>query len=76
MKEIIRPEVCRNCKYGRPVVIQIEGQEPHSVTECRRYPPTVVALEFNGALQPVPRWPFIAHDGWCGEFVVRLAALQ
>jgi hypothetical protein len=45
---------CGNCRYSRPT-----ETEPFLMT-CRRNPPSA---------NPDMRWPFVACDTWCGEWV-------
>lgn len=68
---LIRSESCGKCKFATVVPGQPKLQ-------CRRYPPSVSVfpLDRPGQFLPVPSFPPVGADEWCGEFALKLTGLD
>ncbi len=58
---------CVECRSFQP--IEFDGKQ---AGECRAKPPTVVRENApDGSKRRVSRFPMVAEDMWCGQFVQR-----
>ncbi len=53
-------EGCGNCRFAQPTV----HDDGDVALVCRRYPPTVFALDG----EPAAGQPDVESSGWCGEW--------
>ena len=67
---------CDQCQFfyphepaERPGQIQFTAEEIYGGGQCRRHPPVPDKIDFRTA-----KFPVVASDYWCGEFVARCAA--
>ena len=56
---------CQNCNFFLPN--QWSRRDSVADGECRRHPP--VASSLRGGQRQLAKFPSVADDDWCGEFV-------
>lgn len=60
---------CGTCRHAEMTVLPPCDHEDEGTVgyECRRFPPTIVAVSDDGSAGQA--WPIVHADDWCGEWV-------